>query len=41
MVITDLVGLDEPPTSRTPVHNALLHNDVPMLQVTANLGQLA
>jgi arylformamidase len=41
MVITDLVGLDEPADLTTPVHNALLHNDVCMLQVTANLGEMA
>ena len=41
MVITDLVGLDEPSDLTTPVHNALLHNDVCMLQVTTNLGELA
>lgn len=40
MVITDLVGLDEPSDLTTPVHNALLHNDVCMLQVTTNLGQM-
>jgi kynurenine formamidase len=41
MVITDLVGLDEPADLTTPVHNVLLHNDVCILQVTANLGEMA
>ena len=40
MVITDLVGLDEPGDLTTPVHNVLLHNDVCMLQVTTNLGEM-
>jgi len=40
MVVTDLVGLDEPADLTTPVHNALLHNDVCMLQVTTHLEEL-
>jgi arylformamidase len=41
MVITDLVGLDEPDDLTTPVHNTLLHNDICMLQAAANLGDMA
>lgn len=41
MVITDLVGLDEPTDLTTPVHNALLLNHVCMLQVVTNLRYLA
>jgi arylformamidase len=41
MVITDLVGLDEPSDQTTPVHNALLHGGVCMLQVVTNLKHLA
>jgi arylformamidase len=41
MVITDLIGLDEPADLTTPVHNVLLHNDVCMLQVATNLGEMS
>ena len=41
MVITDLVGLDEPADQTTPVHNALLHGGVCMMQVATNLRELA
>lgn len=41
IVITDLVGLDEPIDHTTPVHNAVLHGGVCMLQVTTNLKCLA
>ncbi len=40
MVITDLVGLDEPKDMTMPIHNALLHGDVCMLQVATNLHEL-
>lgn len=40
MIITDLVGLDEPSDQTTPVHNALLHGGVCMLQVVTNLKHL-
>ena len=40
-VITDLVGLDEPVDLATPVHNAVLHAGICMLQVTTNIKRLA
>jgi arylformamidase len=40
MVVTDLVGLDEPGDPNMPVHNQLLHGDVCMLQVTKDLKEL-
>lgn len=40
MVVTDLVGLDEPGDPDMPVHNQLLHGDVCMLQVTKSLEEL-
>jgi kynurenine formamidase len=41
VVITDLVGLDEPIDLTEPVHNILLHAGICMLQVTTNLAQIA
>ncbi|MBM3649486.1 MAG: hypothetical protein FJX11_17030 [Alphaproteobacteria bacterium] len=41
VVITDLVGLDEPVDVTTPVHNAVLHGGIMMLQVTRNVHRLA
>jgi kynurenine formamidase len=41
VVITNLVGLDEPIDLTKPVHNILLHAGVCMLQVTTNLAQIA
>jgi kynurenine formamidase len=41
IVITDLVGLDEPIDVTTPVHNAVLHSGTMMLQVTNNVRRLA
>jgi kynurenine formamidase len=40
IVITDLVGLDEPADQTTPVHNIVLHSGVCMLQVLTNLKHL-
>ena len=40
IVITDLVGLDEPSDHTTPVHNAVLHSGVCMLQVLTNLSRI-
>jgi kynurenine formamidase len=41
IAITDLVGLDEPADLTTPVHNAILHGGLCMLQVLTNLCALA
>jgi kynurenine formamidase len=41
VVVTDLVGLDEPIDVTEPVHNILLHAGVRFLQVATNLGGLA
>jgi len=41
IVITDLVGLDEPVDITSPVHNAVLRGGVCMLQVTTNIRRLA
>lgn len=41
VVITDLVGLDEPVDLTTPVHNAVLHAGICMLQVINNVAALA
>lgn len=40
VVATDLIGLDEPIDLTSPVHSALLHNGVCMLQVLTNLDRL-
>jgi kynurenine formamidase len=41
LIVTDLVGLDEPADLTTPVHNAVLHAGICMLQVTTNIRKLA
>lgn len=41
MVVTDLIGLDEPIDLTSPVHNRLLRAGIPQLQVTTNLRRLA
>ena len=41
LVVTDLVGLDEPADPTTPVHNCLLRAGIPQLQVLTNVGRLA
>lgn len=41
LVVTDLVGLDEPADHVTPVHNALLRAGIPQLQVLTNVRRLA
>jgi len=40
VIVTDLVGLDEPIDATEPVHNILLHAGVCFLQVSTNLGHL-
>jgi arylformamidase len=41
LVVTDLVGLDEPADHVTPVHNCLLRAGIPQLQVLTNVRRLA
>ena len=41
IVVTDLVGLDEPADHTTPVHNCLLRAGIPQLQVLTNVSRLA
>ncbi|PYM58274.1 MAG: hypothetical protein DMD79_19310 [Candidatus Rokuibacteriota bacterium] len=41
LVVTDLVGLDEPADPATPVHNCLLRAGIPQLQVLTNVRRLA
>lgn len=41
LVVTDLVGLDEPVDQVTPVHNRLLRAGIPQLQVLTNVRRLA
>ena len=41
VIVTDLVGLDEPIDVTEPVHNILLHAGVCFLQVTTNLDRIA
>ena len=41
VIVTDLVGLDEPVDVTEPVHNILLHAGVCFLQVTTNLDRIA
>lgn len=40
VIVTDLVGLDEPIDVTEPVHNILLHAGVSFLQVATQLGRL-
>ena len=41
LVVTDLVGLDEPVDHATPVHDRLLRAGICQLQVLTNVGRLA
>ena len=41
LVVTDLVGLDEPSDLTEPAHNGLLRAGIPQVQVLTNLGRLA
>ena len=41
LVVTDLVGLDEPGDLVTPVHNCFRRAGIPQLQVLTNLSRLA
>jgi kynurenine formamidase len=40
MVVTDLIGLDEPTDPTSPIHNRFLRNGIPQLQITTNLHRL-